>query len=315
VVDVVAVAAGAEAAVVAEVAAVVEVGKLTPPYGVVRAVPATPGVAAVCATEADDQNTRSASAIGDANLGKPVLRQLRIIINPRPIRIFGSPEIARGGYAAFGGSILGPATRRSRGRGEPARTASRRRRVSGGIGLMRIVVTGTSGAGKTTLSRRLATLLEVPHVELDAIKWQPGWCDLVRHDPDEFVRRVTLAIAAEAWVVDGNYGPVRDAVWGLATHLVWLDYERRVIMARVIGRTLLRAALRTELWNGNRERLRLHRPSHPIRWAWSTWDRRRREIAERLSRDEYAGLVVLRLRRPREAPLAIEMLATRRLLA
>ena len=58
-VDVVAVAAVAEAAVVAEVAVVVEVGKLTPPYGVVRAVPATPGVAAVCATEGDDQNTES----------------------------------------------------------------------------------------------------------------------------------------------------------------------------------------------------------------------------------------------------------------
>jgi hypothetical protein len=101
VVDVVAVAAVAEAAVVAEVAVVVEVGKLTPPYGVVRAVPATPGVAAVCATEGDDQNTESTSAIGDANLGKPVLRQLRIIINPRPIQIFGSPETARGGICGI----------------------------------------------------------------------------------------------------------------------------------------------------------------------------------------------------------------------
>ena len=56
-VDVVAVAAAAEAAVVAEGAAVVEAGKLTPPYGVVRAVPATPGVAAVW-PEADDPQKR-----------------------------------------------------------------------------------------------------------------------------------------------------------------------------------------------------------------------------------------------------------------
>jgi len=76
---------------------------------------------------------------------------------------------------------------------------------------------------------------------------------------------VTTAPAVEAWVVDGNYGPVRDIVWKRATHLVWLDYERPVIMARVIRRTLLRAVLRTELWNGNRERLHLLRPSHPIR--------------------------------------------------
>ena len=100
-------------------------------------------------------------------------------------------------------------------------------------------------------------------------------------------------------MVDGNYGPVRDMVWQRATHLVWLDYERPVIMARVISRTFLRALLRTELWAGNRERWRhLLRPSHPIRWAWNTWERRRRETAERLAQSECAHLVVLRLRRP-----------------
>jgi adenylate kinase family enzyme len=175
---------------------------------------------------------------------------------------------------------------------------------------MRIVVVGTSGSGKTTLARRIAALLESPHIELDAINWQPGWRDLTRHDPAEFVRRVTEAIRAEAWVVDGNYGPVRDMVWQRATHLVWLDYERPVIMARVISRTLLRAFLRTELWAGNREQWRhLLRPSHPIRWAWNTWERRRRETAERLVRRECAHLVVLRVRRPREVQQALDLLA------
>jgi adenylate kinase family enzyme len=174
---------------------------------------------------------------------------------------------------------------------------------------MRIVVVGTSGAGKTTLARSIATRLAVPQIELDAINWQSGWRDLTRHDPPEFVRRVTEAIAVDAWVVDGNYGPVRDAIWQRATHLVWLDYTRSVIMARVIRRSLIRAALRTELWAGNRERWShmLH-PSHPIRWAWSTWERRRRETAERLAQAEYAGIEVLRLCRPREAPLAVEHL-------
>jgi hypothetical protein len=103
---------------------------------------------------------------------------------------------------------------------------------------------------------------------------------------------------------------VRDRVWQRATHLVWLDYERPVIMARVICRSLLRAVLRTELWAGNRERWRhLLRPSHPIRWAWSTWDRRRHETAERLAQEEYAHLVTLRLRRPTEAQRAIDLLA------
>jgi adenylate kinase family enzyme len=174
---------------------------------------------------------------------------------------------------------------------------------------MRIVVVGTSGSGKTTLAKALATQLVLPYIELDALNWQAGWRDLVRNDPDEFVRRVALAVAADAWVVDGNYGLVREFVWRRATHLVWLDYDRAVVMYRVIRRSLVRAILRTELWAGNRERwLHMLRPSHPIRWAWSTWRRRRREFEERIGQRDYADLVVLRLRRPREAEKLIRQL-------
>jgi adenylate kinase family enzyme len=176
---------------------------------------------------------------------------------------------------------------------------------------MRIVVIGTSGAGKTTLAGRIAKGLDLPHVELDAINWQSGWHDLVRHDPDTFARRVAAAAEADSWVMDGNYGLVRELIWRRATHLVWLDYSRPVIMARVIRRSLLRAFLQTELWagTGNRERWRhMLRPSHPIRWAWSTWNCRRREIAECLARPEFAGLVVLRLSRPRKAVGIVERL-------
>jgi len=174
---------------------------------------------------------------------------------------------------------------------------------------MRIVVTGTSGAGKTTLARKIAARLAVPHIELDAINWQAGWRDLAGHDPEEFVRHVIQATRTEAWVVDGNYGLVREEVWSRATHLIWLDYERHVIMRRVVARSLWRVMTRTQLWAGNRERWhRLLRPSHPIRWAWSTWDRRRRETAERLAHEEYGSLTVLRLRHPSEAAIVIERL-------
>ena len=176
---------------------------------------------------------------------------------------------------------------------------------------MRIAVIGTSGAGKTAFAEVIAGRLNLPHIELDAINWQPGWRDLDRHDQKEFVRRVTVAVEADAWVLDGGYNSVRDIYLRRATHLVWLDYERPVIMFRVIRRSLLRVILRTELWagTGNRERWRhLMRASHPIRWAWSTWRRRRQETAERLSKAGHAHLVVLRLRRPREARQAVELL-------
>jgi adenylate kinase family enzyme len=180
---------------------------------------------------------------------------------------------------------------------------------------MRVVVIGMSGAGKTTLAREIATRFAQAHIDLDAINWQPGWRGLAQYDPAEFARRVTEAIQAEAWVTDGvligNYGGVRDAIWCRATHLVWLDYDRPVIMARVIRRSLQRIIRRTELWpgTGNREQWHfLFQASHPIRWAWSNWRRLRQEIAEHLHQPAYAHIEIFRLRHPREAQSVIDRL-------
>jgi len=169
---------------------------------------------------------------------------------------------------------------------------------------MRIAVVGSSGSGKSTLARQLGETLSLPHIELDAINWQAGWRDLNTHDPNEFIRRVEAAIAAEAWISDGNYGLVRDAVWSRATHLVWLDYERKVIMPRLVRRSVIRAVDLRELWpgTGNRETVaKWLDKDHPLRWAWDTWARRRMQYEARLEDPRFAHLQVHRLRHPREA--------------
>jgi adenylate kinase family enzyme len=178
---------------------------------------------------------------------------------------------------------------------------------------MRIVVIGTSGSGKTTLARRLAEALHLPVIELDRINWLPGWRGLSADDPAEFVRRVDAATVGERWICDGNYSSaLRGTIWARATHIVWLDYPRHVVMRRVVGRSVRRAIDRRELWpgTGNREDWRKWlRASHPIRWAWSTWRRRRIETAARLSDPKYAHLRVVRLRQPREASAILMRLA------
>ena len=87
-----------------------------------------------------------------------------------------------------------------------------------------------------------------------------------------------------------------------ATTVVWLDYERPVIMARVIRRSVARAVSGRELWNGNVEDWRQWtHASHPIRWAWSTWARLRERYESLLADPAYAHLQVHRLKHPREA--------------
>jgi len=177
---------------------------------------------------------------------------------------------------------------------------------------MRVVVVGTSGAGKTAMARRVASAFELPCIELDRLHWEPNWEALSQTNPDEFVRRVSAAISAsDAWVSDGNYGVVRDLIWRRASHLVWLDYSRAVVMYRVIKRSIVRAFDKKELWagTGNREDWRRWlRPSHPIRWAWSTWRERRLRFEQLLNGAEYRHLVVLRLRAPSQAAKVIDLL-------
>jgi adenylate kinase family enzyme len=159
----------------------------------------------------------------------------------------------------------------------------------------------------------IASALGLPCVELDRLHWAPNWEALSKTDPNEFVGQVSAAISAsEAWVTDGNYGLVRDMIWRRATHLVWLDYGRGVVMYRVIKRSIARAFDQKELWAGNTENWRdWIRPSHPIRWAWSTWSERRSRFEELLKRPEYRHLVVLRLRSPRDAATVIDRLEMR----
>src|SRR6185312_1551754 len=118
----------------------------------------------------------------------------------------------------------------------------------------------------------LARLLDADLLELDSVFHQPGWMPLAR---EEFRRRVAAAVAGERWVIDGNYtSQVKDLVWARADTVVWLDLPRRTVMRRIIWRSLWRAAKRTELWNGNRERWRnffsLDKEESVIAWAWQT---------------------------------------------
>ena len=61
---------------------------------------------------------------------------------------------------------------------------------------MRIAIVGTSGSGKTTLARAIAAATGLPHIELDAINWQPGWQDIARLDPPLFEARVVDCVPA-----------------------------------------------------------------------------------------------------------------------
>src|SRR4051794_6645342 len=110
----------------------------------------------------------------------------------------------------------------------------------------RIAVVGPSGVGKSTMATALAKRLGLPHVELDALHWEPNWTEA---NPEVLRERVTQALSGPGWIVDGNYSKLRDLIWGQAELVVWLDFTLSVVMRRLFRRTVARAVKRQELWS------------------------------------------------------------------
>ncbi len=164
----------------------------------------------------------------------------------------------------------------------------------------RIIVVGASGSGKTILSADIARQLGIQHVELDALHWLPNW---VERPDAEFRQLVADAAAGEHWVADGNYSKVRDILWQRGTTVLWLNYPRRIVMSRVVRRTLRRAIFRTPLFSGNRESWRMSFFSRDsiLLWAWTSYRRNQQTFRSIRDSGVYPHLSWVELGTPQQA--------------
>lgn len=163
----------------------------------------------------------------------------------------------------------------------------------------RIAVVGSTGAGKSTLSRELAERLDSRHIELDALHFEPGW----RARPlEDFRADVAEALSRDRWIADGNWSPVRDLIWGRATAVIWLDYPLSTCLLRTLRRSIHRAWTGELVCGGNRETfLKSFASSDSILlWVLQTHSGRRRETERDLTDPRWSQLKAVRLRKPEE---------------
>lgn len=168
----------------------------------------------------------------------------------------------------------------------------------------RVSVIGSSGSGKSTMARAISTRLGLPLLELDGVFHQPGW----QQKPDpEFRAEVSAYVSGDRWIVDGNYTShgVAQLVWPSADTVVWMDPPKRVVMTRVIRRTLRRTITREELWNGNREPwtnlTSTKAEENIIVWAWTRYESTRAKYEAMLTDGTWSHLRVVRLQSARGA--------------
>src|SRR5436853_1931293 len=144
--------------------------------------------------------------------------------------------------------------------------------------MRRVMVVGSSGAGKTSLARRLADQFSLPLVHLDFHYWRPGW---QMPGTDEWRRQVTALAAASSWIMDGNYSSTYDVRMPRADTLIWPDFPRATCVRRVLWRTLSGyGRVRADLPADRPERF----DAAFLRYVWDFRAKQRPRIVEAIER-------------------------------
>ncbi|ULH15246.1 DNA topology modulation protein FlaR [Deinococcus sp. KNUC1210] len=149
--------------------------------------------------------------------------------------------------------------------------------------MQRVLVIGSPGAGKSTFSQRFAARTGLPLTHLDDEYWLPGW---VRPQQTVWEARIRELIAAERWILDGNYTSTVLLRASRADTVIVLAYPRLLCLFRAVRRALFNQ--RADAKALGREPLDLEF----LRFIWTFPEVQRRQLAELKS---VAGLTVVQL--------------------
>ena len=107
----------------------------------------------------------------------------------------------------------------------------------------RLIVTGQSGCGKTSLAKRISALVGVPHIHIDDYHGDVS--------PMASAARAAGSITG-GWVAEACVWQIPRPIWDAADLVIFLDYANSVHYRRILRRCL-RSCLAKPTWNHVRE--------------------------------------------------------------
>jgi len=118
----------------------------------------------------------------------------------------------------------------------------------------RILIQGSSGAGKSTFARTLSQLLEIPVIHMDQHFWQEGW---TRPDPKEWYEKQLSFYKQEKWIIEGGaYKKTLPQRAKASDLVIYLDFNRFFCFYRCIKRYFqYRGKTRPDLAEGCNEQV------------------------------------------------------------
>lgn len=150
---------------------------------------------------------------------------------------------------------------------------------------------GSGGSGKSTLARRLGEITGIPVVHLDALFWRPGWTTTPE---DEWLETVREIVAADAWIIDGNYsGSELDIRLDRADTVIVMDIPRTKRLWRVLWRAVWHGE-RPDMAPGCDERLFSVEYLKFLAWVWRYPKRRLPGIMAKIDDRPHLAVHLLR---------------------
>lgn len=117
----------------------------------------------------------------------------------------------------------------------------------------KIVIVGSCGSGKTTLSDLLSEISGIEVIHLDRIYWQADWISI---SEDAFRNEQIKLLRKARWIVDGNYASSFELRLTKADTVIFLDYNRYICIWRVLKRWMkFRGRLRPDVADGCYEKM------------------------------------------------------------
>jgi adenylate kinase family enzyme len=101
--------------------------------------------------------------------------------------------------------------------------------------MKKVLVIGSSGAGKSTFSRCLSEKTGLPLIHLDVLYWKPNW---VETDKEEWKRILEKAVAGDSWIMDGHFGGTVEMRLEKCDTVIFLDMPRVLCVYRVLKRVV-----------------------------------------------------------------------------
>lgn len=144
--------------------------------------------------------------------------------------------------------------------------------------MKRVVVIGCGGAGKSTFSRNLSEILNIPVYHLDEFFWKPGWVPTPKDEWDNFLKNV---MSKEKWIIDGNYSRTMDIRLQNADTIIFFNMPTYICIYRIIKRRIMyNNKSRPDMNEGCREKLDMNF----VKWVWNYNKNKRPEILNKLSK-------------------------------